>query len=1477
MNPLQEVLVGSYGRADDPESLRTSPANVTAVTTDGASRSVYHQVVWAKDLPGDYPDGSFTASPGTSCASVPCTVTFDAGASSDEDGITKYRWDLDGDYILDAEGASVSHTYNTPGGVNVYLEVTDGAGNRSTVSKQLTLANPSPVANFTVSTPQNMLLPITFDASSSSDNGSITTYEWDFDNDGSFDASSSAPTVAHIFWEEGSSSSTAQNVRLRVTDNLGATAIKELSFSPANHTESSSLTARFTQQASDSGLRVSFDASTSSVSGASITEYAWDFDGDGVIDRTSTSPTATYTFERAAGTVWLRVTDSKGRRSVASAAVGSAWQAPTVVLHQDPVDTSVTSTDRVRTFTFDAMQSHSNVPGATIVDYEWQFKHDWQPVPCWDNFRIVCDAYDAPERSGAGKGVVLWDFTGPLNRTATLKVTDSAGLSTTKDIPVVLTQGTAPTADAGGPYTCQMLGSLSSGCQLTGPVTASGSSDAGGSISARDWFFAPSRLREPLIELCNDPHGGIDCSGSLELNHPTWQSGVNDPLTYLGAAAQPYAKTPIEPTIQLRVKDNEGNVRFEDAHVNQVPYTQSIHAGTFLPGLGYTGAYSAQAGIPVQLTAHKDTVPGSFGGVGSVDSWAWDVNNDGTVDATTSGATPTLNWTFPSSGTFPVKVTATTKETGRFGDQNGTVWTQTPSTVATVNVASSYTGTVLADSPAGYWRLGETSGTVAADSSGNAKNGTFTGNFILKGENGALLGESTQNSAVRFQGGATSLVTLPNMQLSAQNNLTMEGWIKTTSGSTAPVYLFNETNSSNWSYFRVNQGKLRYYRNLLTPTEGGGAWSRTYDGTRNVNDGNWHHIAAVQTAGSVTLYVDGTADGTWNETQKHQALASTDIGKSTTATIDEPAVYFTALTGAKIASHVAAQGHVPTVANAGADQTVYTDSVVTFNGSASTGDGLSYSWDFKDDTPVGTGATVEHTFTTGGSRLVELTVTDAYGRTVKDTVAINVKVVPVARAGNDVTANTGTPVTLNATGSAGTGLSYSWDFKDGTAAGTGATVNHTFTTPGTYDVKLTVNDGQRTSEDTVRVTVQVVPPVASAAASTNVTRTGSSITLYGSGSTGTGLSYSWDFKDGTPAGTGTQVSHTWSTPGTYDVKLTVKDIQNRTSTTTRRIVIGNSLTQCNYCGEVMADTPLAYWKFDEASGTSRADASGNGHTGTLGGTTAPTRNSFGALAWLSGSLGYPAAGNSQTAITPGVSIADRQNVTVESWVNASTAQTGLLRLVTDNADNTSAAAGNTYLGVNGGKAQFGITLTNPVDGQPVTKTYTGTTTVNNGAWHHLAVVRTPNTVTLYVDGKPDGTWNETQLHQAFGNTFLGQRWAATGTGTYWTDEPAIYDSALDADRIKLHYAFGKDDAYIPPVADAGADAVKPIDTLMSFQGTALAGTSPYTYLWDFGDGQTSTNWSVNHAYGSTGTYTVTFTVTDKFGVTSTDTKTVTIE
>lgn len=72
--------------------------------------------------------------------------------------------------------------------------------------------------------------------------------------------------------------------------------------------------------------------------------------------------------------------------------------------------------------------------------------------------------------------------------------------------------------------------------------------------------------------------------------------------------------------------------------------------------------------------------------------------------------------------------------------------------------ASSYYDLVMSHSPLGYWRLGETSGTTAADSSGNGRAGTYTGTYTLNRP--SLIPSDTANGALGC-GAGTGYVNVP--------------------------------------------------------------------------------------------------------------------------------------------------------------------------------------------------------------------------------------------------------------------------------------------------------------------------------------------------------------------------------------------------------------------------------------------------------------------------------------------------------------------------------------------------------------------------------------------------------------------------------------------------------------------------------------------------------------------------------------------
>ena len=63
---------------------------------------------------------------------------------------------------------------------------------------------------------------------------------------------------------------------------------------------------------------------------------------------------------------------------------------------------------------------------------------------------------------------------------------------------------------------------------------------------------------------------------------------------------------------------------------------------------------------------------------------------------------------------------------------------------------------------------------------------------------------------------------------------------------------------------------------------------------------------------------------------------------------------------------------------------------------------------------------------------------------------------------------------------------------------------------------------------------------------------------------------------------------------------------------------------------------------------------------------------------------------------------------------------------------------------------------------------------------------------------------------------------------------------------------------------------------VAFSASATGGTAPYTYSWNFGDGNTATGANPSHTYATVGSYTITLTTTDNNGATVTKTQPVSV-
>ncbi|WP_231593713.1 PKD domain-containing protein [Methanosarcina siciliae] len=121
--------------------------------------------------------------------------------------------------------------------------------------------------------------------------------------------------------------------------------------------------------------------------------------------------------------------------------------------------------------------------------------------------------------------------------------------------------------------------------------------------------------------------------------------------------------------------------------------------------------------------------------------------------------------------------------------------------------------------------------------------------------------------------------------------------------------------------------------------------------------------------------------------------------------------------------------------------------------------------------------------------------------------------------------------------------SWAWDFdNDGMTDSTEQNPSHTYVTPGTYTINLTVtNDAGEDSEISTDYITVTAPAVPVARFSANVTLGDVPLAVaFTDESTGNATSWAWDFdNDGMTDSTEQNPSHTYVTPGTYTVNLTV--------------------------------------------------------------------------------------------------------------------------------------------------------------------------------------------------------------------------------------------------------------------------------------------------------------------------------------------------
>jgi PKD repeat protein len=267
------------------------------------------------------------------------------------------------------------------------------------------------------------------------------------------------------------------------------------------------------------------------------------------------------------------------------------------------------------------------------------------------------------------------------------------------------------------------------------------------------------------------------------------------------------------------------------------------------------------------------------------------------------------------------------------------------------------------------------------------------------------------------------------------------------------------------------------------------------------------------------------------------------------------------------------------VADAGPDQDVDEDALVTFDGSASGDDVdiLNYTWTIVDMDVEMYDVAPTYTFAIPGDYTVELVVNDTIGQeSAVDSMVVSVHDVtaPVADAGPDPTGVLeGDVVVFNGSGSTDNNeiVSYTWSFYEAVIGDPsvaydpvsldGKVIDYVFMTEGDYEVTLTVTDrGGNTDTDIVVVRVGAFndEPVADAGDDQEVSE-GDTVTFDGVGSSDDVAieNFTWTFVyDGeTQTLYGEAPEFVFETPGTYIVTLNVTDEEGLSDTDTMYVIV----------------------------------------------------------------------------------------------------------------------------------------------------------------------------------------------------------------------------------------------------------------------------------------------------------------------------------
>lgn len=515
----------------------------------------------------------------------------------------------------------------------------------------------------------------------------------------------------------------------------------------------------------------------------------------------------------------------------------------------------------------------------------------------------------------------------------------------------------------------------------------------------------------------------------------------------------------------------------------------------------------------------------------------------------------------------------------------------------------------------------------------------------------------------------------------------------------------------------------------------------------------------------------------------------------------------------------------------------------------------SYLWNFGDN-QTSTATNPTHAYANDGTYTVTLTSTNACG-TSTSTQTVVVATPPTASFMASPTSGCG-PLTVQFTStSSANATNFNWTFAGGSpSSSTAQNPAVVYSAPGTYSVTLTVSNsaGSNTATQTNFITVGTTP-------TTGFTSNVNGLNAVFTNTSTNATTYAWNFGDNQTS-TATNPTHTYAQDGTYTVTLAATNACGTTIFTQNVVIItapsagftANTTTGCvslTVQFQNLSSANSTSWQWTLPGGTPASSTEQN----PLVVYNAPGVYDVTLVATSAGgSSTYTQQGFITVLGPPATTFTSSINGTTVSFANTSQNATTYLWEFGDGSTSNEANPTHTYL--NGGTYTVTLSATNNCG----TTVFTQQVVIESVPSAAFTLSSQQGCAPFTVQFTNQSSSNSTSFAWTFEG---GQPGTSTETSpsASWS-QPGIYQVTLIAVN-----AAGSDTA-TASVTVTGAPLTG-FTAQTAGLSVVLTNTSVNadSYLWSFGDGNTSTEANPTHSYGSTGIFTVTLKATNACGTT----------